>query len=291
MRDRISAAVLLDDDRVLLCLRSRSRGWYPGVWDLPGGHVEDGESPAAALTRELREELGIVAHADGPAARVVTDDYEMDVFVVRTWDGTIGNRAPGEHDDLAFVTLAEAARLELADVNLLPLLTRVMATGGGAAPRAMPELIATIRDAPWLPPGSRAEAVYAPAGEAPAPTGLVRLLVRRGDHVFCVARDGTGKLDLPTRRVPGLDDGRSTAELLAADVLGRPADVTLVGFVRNVVDAPGAGYPWPTPTAHFSVWAAHGEPTVDGQWLSLTDRGGPLHDRHWWPIARHAGAA
>lgn len=130
MRDRIAAAILLDDDRVLLCLRSRSRRWYPGVWDLPGGHVEDGETSATALKRELHEELGVKTHAEHPVAHVATDDYEMDVFVVHQWDGTVSNRAPDEHDELAFVTLDEAAQLPLADAHLLPLLTRAMATNG-----------------------------------------------------------------------------------------------------------------------------------------------------------------
>ncbi|GAA2693767.1 hypothetical protein GCM10010412_085480 [Nonomuraea recticatena] len=42
---RIVTAVLRDGDRVLLCHRSAGRRWYPDVWDLPGGHVEEGEDP------------------------------------------------------------------------------------------------------------------------------------------------------------------------------------------------------------------------------------------------------
>jgi 8-oxo-dGTP diphosphatase len=56
---RIVTALLRDADRILLCHRSPRRRWYPDVWDLPGGHVEPGEMPGAALARELREELGI----------------------------------------------------------------------------------------------------------------------------------------------------------------------------------------------------------------------------------------
>ncbi|WP_084685963.1 NUDIX domain-containing protein [Nonomuraea coxensis] len=58
---RFVTAVLRDGDRVLLCHRNAGRRWYPDVWDLPGGHVEEGEDPKESLVRELREELGITA--------------------------------------------------------------------------------------------------------------------------------------------------------------------------------------------------------------------------------------
>ncbi|WP_371687503.1 NUDIX hydrolase [Micromonospora sp. KC721] len=48
-RARIVTAVLRDGDRVLLCHRSAGRRWYPDVWDLPGGHVDEGEDPKESL--------------------------------------------------------------------------------------------------------------------------------------------------------------------------------------------------------------------------------------------------
>ena len=53
--------ILLDArDRVLLQLRDDVPGIpYPGTWCLPGGHLEDGEEPAAAAVRELREEMSL----------------------------------------------------------------------------------------------------------------------------------------------------------------------------------------------------------------------------------------
>ena len=69
---RIVTALLRDGNRILLCHRSPRRRWYPDVWDLPGGHVEPGELPGAALARELREEHGIdVAAPSGPPLQEV----------------------------------------------------------------------------------------------------------------------------------------------------------------------------------------------------------------------------
>ena len=55
----VVAAALVDaDGRILLQQRALNRS-MPGLWEFPGGKVEAGETPEAALIRELREELGI----------------------------------------------------------------------------------------------------------------------------------------------------------------------------------------------------------------------------------------
>ena len=54
-----AVAVIADGDRVLLTRRARDP--YAGTWDLAGGFLEAGETPEAAVVRELREELGVAA--------------------------------------------------------------------------------------------------------------------------------------------------------------------------------------------------------------------------------------
>ena len=54
----VTAGVIERDGRVLVC-RRRADQFHPLKWEFPGGKVEAGEEPAAALGRELREELGI----------------------------------------------------------------------------------------------------------------------------------------------------------------------------------------------------------------------------------------
>jgi 8-oxo-dGTP diphosphatase len=103
---------LVRDGHVLLALRRADKRAYPGVWDLPGGEVEAGESEPAALARELREELGVEVRpgAASHLARVVVapagdDEVTLSAWLVREWSGTPTNAAPEEHDDLAWFAL------------------------------------------------------------------------------------------------------------------------------------------------------------------------------------------
>jgi 8-oxo-dGTP diphosphatase len=127
-RARIVAAVLTDDDQVLLCHRTPERTSFPAVWDLPGGHIEPGESPRQALVRELREELGITIGepSSPPVALVEGEGFEMLVWVIDSWSGTVTNTAPEEHDDLAWLDLEAVGRLLLAHGDYAGLLARLI---------------------------------------------------------------------------------------------------------------------------------------------------------------------
>ncbi|NND28050.1 MAG: 8-oxo-dGTP diphosphatase MutT [Myxococcales bacterium] len=54
----VAAAVVIRDGRVLLTCRAEGQH-LAGMWEFPGGKLEDGESPEEALVRECREECGI----------------------------------------------------------------------------------------------------------------------------------------------------------------------------------------------------------------------------------------
>jgi 8-oxo-dGTP diphosphatase len=127
---QVVAGLLLRQGRTLLCRRAAHRSWYPGVWDLAGGHVEAGESPTAALVRELSEELGIVvAEPAGPeTARITTSDFDMRVWAVDRWTGIVVNAAPEEHAEVRWFAADELAGLDLAHASYLALLTGALAT-------------------------------------------------------------------------------------------------------------------------------------------------------------------
>ncbi len=135
----------------------------------------------------------------------------------------------------------------------------------------------------WLPAGSRVQWI---AGAAPpSPMGLVRLLIRDGDRVFCVPRERSGALDLPTRQVGEADPaGRKAILALGIEVTGSPEPPRWVGAVRNIVPAPSGDYGWPAPVAHFGVWQVQSMPHIDGQWLDAGEHMSSLRERHWFPL-------
>ena len=127
-----AAAIIISDSKVLLGRRSAGQALHPNVWDLPGGHVEAGESPEVALIRELEEELGVVATTFEPLG--VIDElnpekygpYKYHLYLVTAWTGTVLNRQPDEHSEIRWVT-GEAARcLELADARYPEILQRAL---------------------------------------------------------------------------------------------------------------------------------------------------------------------
>jgi 8-oxo-dGTP pyrophosphatase MutT (NUDIX family) len=126
---RIVTALLRDGNRVLLCHRSPRRRWYPDVWDLPGGHVEPGELPGAALARELREELGIdIAAPSGPPVQEVrADTFDMQIWLIEAWMGSPINVAPDEHDAIAWFTEDALGELSLAHDSYLAIFSEVLA--------------------------------------------------------------------------------------------------------------------------------------------------------------------
>lgn len=90
----VVACALIDADRrVLIAQRPQGKS-LSGLWEFPGGKLEEGESPEAALIRELREELGIETQSACLAPlSFASFAYEsihllMPLYVCRKWQGT-----------------------------------------------------------------------------------------------------------------------------------------------------------------------------------------------------------
>ncbi len=109
-------AVIVRGDEFLLCHRHPDREFYPDVWDLPGGHIEDGEPPHDALARELFEELGIRTRPEPePLVGVQFGEIEAHVWRISVWHGEVINAAPDEHDELRWFRGEDLTALDVAD--------------------------------------------------------------------------------------------------------------------------------------------------------------------------------
>lgn len=123
----VSAVALIDPDgRVLLAQRPEGKS-LAGLWEFPGGKVEPGETPEAALIRELKEELDIDTWTSCLAPLTFAShscpDFHllMPLFACRRWQGTV---RPVEGQKLAWVK-PNALRdypMPPADLPLIPIL-------------------------------------------------------------------------------------------------------------------------------------------------------------------------
>lgn len=123
----VSAVALIDiDGRVLLAQRPDGKA-MAGLWEFPGGKVEEGETPEAALIRELQEELGIDTHASCLAPLAFAshsyDDFHllMPLYACRRWEGSV---TPREGQALKWVRAGNLTDYPMpaADLPLIPIL-------------------------------------------------------------------------------------------------------------------------------------------------------------------------
>jgi 8-oxo-dGTP diphosphatase len=121
----VAAAALVDsDNRVLICKRPEGKS-LSGLWEFPGGKVDPGETPEAALSRELKEELGIevceTCLAPFTFASHAYRDFHllMPLYLCRNWEGEI---SPQEGQEVAWVRAKRLADYPMppADAPLIP---------------------------------------------------------------------------------------------------------------------------------------------------------------------------
>jgi 8-oxo-dGTP diphosphatase len=288
-RRRIGAYGLCrDSDRVLLA-RSSDKSDFPGVWQIPGGGLEHGESPEHALVREFREETGLEIATSRPLTALasvrelwdidVSWHFDLIVYEVEVRRGTLRREVAGTSDDVAWV-----AESDLPDLRLMPFTAELLGQPVVPLDFAAPHPLG--RRQPPPPPQKATGQRFASYGLVTSPRGVLLTLISQGFP-------GAGKWHLPGG---GTDFGEQPAAGLLRELaeesaqVGEIVSLLAVSDHRNPRALGPEGYPmdWHAVRVIYRVAvAAPTDPkvtevsgsTVDARWFTRDElRGLTLTD-------------
>lgn len=127
MKKRIPVvgAVLIQDGKVLAAKRGADKS-MGGYWEFPGGKIEGGETPEAALARELKEELLIEASI-GEHVTTTEHEYDFAVIILSTYYCELVSGTPKltEHEEVRWVEPAQLGELMWAPADI-PAVEKIM---------------------------------------------------------------------------------------------------------------------------------------------------------------------
>ncbi|MEK7453137.1 MAG: NUDIX domain-containing protein [Patescibacteria group bacterium] len=107
--------ILLEKEGKFLIGRRYNTGYQDGNYQVPAGHVEEGELPTEAIIREAKEEVGVdlilsnleLVHVGYRPKHDPTGDRVDFFFQAKNWQGEVKNMEPNKCDDLKWVSLNE----------------------------------------------------------------------------------------------------------------------------------------------------------------------------------------
>lgn len=114
MKTRIVlTGILRDKNLFLIVRRNENDDLYPGAWEFPGGHLEDGETLKEGLKRELMEEIGFIEEFDPVITHYFDEikekngeqihNLEID-FIINVDSSNVNIKLSNEHSDYKWVT-------------------------------------------------------------------------------------------------------------------------------------------------------------------------------------------
>lgn len=229
-RIHVAAAVIRGNDQRILIARRADTQHQGGLWEFPGGKVEEGEPVRTALSRELQEELGIVVTAARPLIKV-QHDYPDKQVLLDVWEVSAFTGEPhgAEGQPLAWVTPRELATYEFPAANQ-PIV---------AAARLPGEYLIT-------------------------PEGLETPQLLRG-----IQKAIAGGIKLIQLRAPnGYDPKYRDLAVDAAGLCAGKAQLMLKGPLEWLGDFPSAG--WHLTAAQLRKLASAGRPFPENRWLAAS---------------------
>ncbi|WP_095154687.1 Nudix family hydrolase [Pseudomonas sp. Irchel 3E13] len=229
-RIHVAAAVIRGADGQILIARRDKTQHQGGLWEFPGGKVEDGETVDAALARELREELSIEVTAARPLIKI-KHDYPDKQILLDVWDvsGFTGEPHGAEGQPLAWVSPKDLAQYEFPEANR-PIV---------AAARLPSEYLITPDDL---------EVPHMLRGIQKAIAGGIKLVQLRAPNMYD-----------PKYRDVAVD---------AAGLCAGKAQLMLKGPLEWLGDFPSAG--WHLTSEQLRKYAANGRPFPKERWLAAS---------------------
>ncbi len=114
----VAVGVIVDDQQnILIALRAKD-AHQGGLWEFPGGKVEQGESVETALSRELNEELGLESISCRPLIEIRHDYTDKSVLLDVWWVDTFSGQAEGkEGQPIEWVSSAALSSYSFPEAN------------------------------------------------------------------------------------------------------------------------------------------------------------------------------
>lgn len=116
---KVAVAIIFDEQQRVLITQRPEAAAHGGLWEFPGGKLEEGESPVAALIREIKEEVGLEILEYSFLDSVIHDygkkTVELLVFSVSEYQGQAYCREA--QTDLRWVHLAELGLFNFPEAN------------------------------------------------------------------------------------------------------------------------------------------------------------------------------
>jgi 8-oxo-dGTP diphosphatase len=116
---QVVCAVIRDTERRILLARRAPGQHLAGYWELPGGKIEQGESPAIALQRELLEELGLAVSVGEELTRTIYhyEHTSIELIALATTTSAEITQMP-VHDGIRWLPAAQIMELPIAPADL-----------------------------------------------------------------------------------------------------------------------------------------------------------------------------
>ena len=116
---RVTAAILEKDGKILIARRKTGDELFAGLWEFPGGIIEEGETPKECMARELKEELEIEVDV-GDLITSNKHKYPQGIFELLAYrvKHVSGEMVLNDHEEIKWITAEEMSNFEFPPADL-----------------------------------------------------------------------------------------------------------------------------------------------------------------------------